>query len=74
MELLGFLILVGLLCLYEIPRVRREEGPRALWAFAVAMALATLFDALLILGVPIPSPTKLIDAIFAPLGRAVMGR
>ncbi len=68
MALLGFAALMGAFFYYEYARIRRYGGgQREQVAFSVVMLLALLFGSAMILGLPIPNPTDLIEAIFHPV-------
>lgn len=68
MALLGFLLLMGLLSWYEIPRIIRHGGERGeVVAFVSLMLLATGLGSAMILRLPLPNPTDWIEAAFKPI-------
>lgn len=68
-----FLALMGLLFLYEYPRIRRYGGgKKEVIAFAVFMLLALALGTAMVLRLPVPNPAKAIEAIFKPLGEKVI--
>lgn len=70
----GFLVLVGLLVWYELPRIRRYGGGRReVIAFWVLMGLAVAMGVAIILQLPVPNSAKAIEAMFRPLGEKVLG-
>ena len=70
----GLLLALGLIVVYEMTRIRRYGGGRGeLIAFLVLMALAGALAVALALELPIPNPTKLIEAVFGPLGQWIIG-
>lgn len=68
-----FLALIGLLLLYEYPRIRRYGGgKKEVIAFAVLMFLGLALGSAMILRLPVPNPIKAIEALFKPLGEKVI--
>lgn len=70
MAVMGLGILMALLFLYEYERIRRYGGgAREVIVFSVAMGFAAALTFAVILRLPVPNPTHLIEAIFGPAGR-----
>lgn len=55
---------------YELPRLKRAGLGKERIAFLVALGIAAALGVLHALGVPLPSPFKLLEKIYGPAGRA----
>lgn len=70
---LGFLALGGLLFCYEVIRIRRHGGgQREVAAFVIGMLVAVAFGLALLLGLPVPNPTKAIQTLFEPVTHMIL--
>lgn len=70
---LGFLALGGLLFWYEVIRIRRHGGgQREVAAFVIGMLVAVAFGLALLLGLPVPNPTKAIQTLFEPVTHMIL--
>ncbi len=58
---------------YQVPQLIRNRQRGELIAFSALMAIAIGVSLPLALGVKLPSPTKLILLIFAPINRILVG-
>ncbi len=58
---------------YEVPRMLRKGQRGELIAFSVILGMALVLSLLLSLGIKVPSPTEPIEALFGPLGKALIG-
>jgi multisubunit Na+/H+ antiporter MnhB subunit len=66
--ILGTLVLVGFIFLYEWPRINRTQKKEKA-VFIVLLSLGTILAIVLILNPDLPGPTQMIDYIYKPLGR-----
>ncbi len=58
---------------FEVPRMLRKGQRGELIAFSVILGMALVLSLLLSLGIRVPSPTGAIEALFGPLGKALIG-
>ncbi|WP_199425934.1 hypothetical protein [Thermaerobacillus caldiproteolyticus] len=66
--ILGTLVLVALIFLYEWPRINRTQKKEKV-VFIVLLSLGTILAIMLILNPDLPGPTQMIEYIYKPLGR-----
>ncbi|WP_143415230.1 hypothetical protein [Geobacillus sp. E263] len=66
--ILGTLVLVALIFLYEWPRINRTQKKEKA-VFVVLLSLGTILAIVLIWNPDLPGPTQMIDYIYKPLGR-----
>jgi multisubunit Na+/H+ antiporter MnhB subunit len=66
--ILGTLVLVALIFLYEWPRINRTQKKEKV-VFMVLLSLGTILSIVLIWNPDLPGPTQIIDYIYKPLGR-----
>jgi multisubunit Na+/H+ antiporter MnhB subunit len=66
--ILGTLVLVALIFLYEWPRINRTQKKEKV-AFIVLLSLGTILAMVLIWNPDLPGPTQMIDYLYKPLGR-----
>ena len=66
--ILGTLVLVALIFLYEWPRINRTQKKEKA-VFVVLLSLGTILAMVLIWNPDLPGPTQMIDYIYKPLGR-----
>ena len=66
--ILGTLVLVALIFLYEWPRINRTQKKEKV-VFIVLLSLGTILAMVLIWNPDLPGPTQMIDYIYKPLGR-----
>lgn len=69
----GFIIFVGLLSFYQIRQILVKEGKKEAIVYSFLMVLASVIGSLLIAGVKIPSQNILLNSIFEPIGKALLG-
>ncbi|MFC4100594.1 hypothetical protein [Paenibacillus xanthanilyticus] len=56
---------------FELPRLARAGLRKERIVFLAALGIAATLNVLHALQVPLPSPFKLIEAVYGPIGRAV---
>ncbi|NNU92368.1 hypothetical protein ETC01_03350 [Geobacillus sp. NFOSA3] len=66
--ILGTLVLVALIFLYEWPRINRTQKKEKA-VFVVLLSLGTILAIVLIWNPDLPGPTQMVDYIYKPLGR-----
>ncbi|WMT18956.1 hypothetical protein [Parageobacillus toebii] len=66
--ILGTLVLVALIFLYEWPRINRTQKKEKV-VFVVLLSLGTILAIVLIWNPDLPGPTQMVDYIYKPLGR-----
>jgi multisubunit Na+/H+ antiporter MnhB subunit len=66
--ILGTLVLVALIFLYEWPRINRTQKKEKV-VFIVLLSLGTILAMVLIWNPDLPGPTQMVDYIYKPLGR-----
>ncbi|MBB3867230.1 hypothetical protein DER53_15665 [Parageobacillus toebii NBRC 107807] len=66
--ILGTLVLVALIFLYEWPRINRTQKKEKA-VFVVLLSLGTILAMVLIWNPDLPGPTQMVDYIYKPLGR-----
>ncbi|MFC4184104.1 hypothetical protein [Saccharococcus thermophilus] len=66
--ILGTLVLVTFIFLYEWPRINRTQKKEKV-AFIVLLSLGTILAMVLIWNPDLPGPTQMIDYLYKPLGR-----
>jgi multisubunit Na+/H+ antiporter MnhB subunit len=66
--ILGTLVLVVLIFLYEWPRINRAQKKEKV-VFIVLLSLGTILAIMLIWNPDLPGPTQMVDYIYKPLGR-----
>jgi multisubunit Na+/H+ antiporter MnhB subunit len=66
--ILGTLVLVALIFLYEWPRINRTQKKEKA-VFVVLLSLGTILAIVLIWNPNLPGPTQMVDYIYKPLGR-----
>ncbi|WP_284645505.1 hypothetical protein [Paenibacillus silviterrae] len=66
LNVLGLLATVGMMTLYEWPRIR---GKREKWTYGILTLLGLQLSILLMFFPEMPGPTELIDALYSPLGK-----
>ncbi|MFB5165724.1 hypothetical protein V2P11_07890 [Parageobacillus toebii] len=66
--ILGTLVLVALIFLYEWPRINRTQKKEKV-VFVVLLSLGTILAMVLIWNPDLPGPTQIVDYIYKPLGR-----
>jgi multisubunit Na+/H+ antiporter MnhB subunit len=66
--ILGTLVLVALIFLYEWPRINRTQKKEKV-VFVVLLSLGTILAIVLIWNPNLPGPTQMVDYIYKPLGR-----
>jgi multisubunit Na+/H+ antiporter MnhB subunit len=66
--ILGTLVLVALIFLYEWPRINRTQKKEKV-VFMVLLSLGTILSIVLIWNPDLPGPTQIIDYIYKPFGR-----
>jgi multisubunit Na+/H+ antiporter MnhB subunit len=66
--ILGTLVLVALIFLYEWPRINRTQKKEKV-VFIVLLSLGTILAIVLIWNPNLPGPTQMVDYIYQPLGR-----
>lgn len=66
--ILGTLVLVALIFLYEWPRINRTQKKEKA-VFVVLLSLETILAIVLIWNPDLPGPTQMVDYIYKPLGR-----
>jgi multisubunit Na+/H+ antiporter MnhB subunit len=66
--ILGTLVLVAFIFLYEWPRINRTQKKEKA-VFIVLLSLGTILAIVLIWNPDLPGPTQMIDYIYKPLGR-----
>lgn len=73
MSLLGLVAVLAYLYWYEVNRIRRFDGKRGEeWAFAVAMLIAAAYACALLLDVPLPNPTTIIQGWLGGIGEWIL--
>ncbi|PKM83016.1 MAG: hypothetical protein CVU89_02500 [Firmicutes bacterium HGW-Firmicutes-14] len=69
------IVLLGLVFLaiiaFEVPGMLKKQQWRELAAFSVLMLIAMALSFAQLLGLPVPNPTPVIEAIFEPVSEAV---
>ncbi|TYP75482.1 hypothetical protein [Paenibacillus methanolicus] len=55
---------------FELPRLKRAQLHKERLVFLAALGLAVTLNVLHALRIPLPSPFKLIEAIYGPIGKA----
>lgn len=73
MNLSGFIMLVGVLSYFQIRQILIKEDRKEALVYGFLMSLAFAIGLLLIAGVEIPSQNILINRIFMPIGKALLG-
>ncbi|MDF2985802.1 MAG: hypothetical protein K0R50_1312 [Eubacterium sp.] len=71
-EVAGFISLMGLLSFLQIRHMHKKEGIKAVLVYALFMTIATVIGSLLIAGVQLQGQS-VIDRLFEPIGKAVLG-
>jgi multisubunit Na+/H+ antiporter MnhB subunit len=66
--ILGTLVLVAFIFLYEWPRINRTQKKEKA-VFIVLLSLGTILAIVLIWNPDLPGPTQMIDYFYKPLGR-----
>lgn len=66
--MIGLMIIMVLIALYEVPRLLRNRQHRTLVVFAFLWLLAAVYGSLLLSDIPVPKPTELIFSFFSRLG------
>jgi multisubunit Na+/H+ antiporter MnhB subunit len=66
--ILGTLVLVALIFLYEWPQINRSQKKEKV-VFIVLLSLGTILAIVLIFNPDFPGPTQMIVYIYKPLGR-----
>jgi multisubunit Na+/H+ antiporter MnhB subunit len=66
--ILGTLVLVALIFLYEWSRINRTQKKEKA-VFVVLLSLGTILAIVLIWNPDLPGPTQMVDYIYKPLGR-----
>jgi multisubunit Na+/H+ antiporter MnhB subunit len=66
--ILGTLVLVALIFLYEWPRINRTQKKEKA-VFVVLLSLGTILAIVLVWNPDLPGPTQMVDYIYKPLGR-----
>jgi multisubunit Na+/H+ antiporter MnhB subunit len=66
--ILGTLVLVAIIFLYEWPRINRTQKKEKV-IFIMLLSLGTILAIMLIWNPDLPGPTQMIDYIYKPLGR-----
>lgn len=65
---MGLTVIVALMALYEWPRMNPSQKKEKR-AFLILAAMGWILGVLLVFFPELPSPTKLIDTIYKPLGK-----
>ena len=71
--LLVLLLGIGV-AVYEVPRLMEEQMKRELIAFGGFLLIGVVLALALVLGLPLPTPPRAIEFIFAPLERLLHPR
>ena len=65
--LLTVIIISTVLCLIEIPKMKKENQIKEIWTFSLLLALFTVLAILKCLGIDIPNPSDFIAWIYSPI-------
>lgn len=65
------IVIVIVICLYEIPKLRKLQGKKDLVIFSVILSFATIVYFLEVNGVEVPNPLDGLRAIFSPIGLGI---
>ncbi len=63
-----FLLLMVVIAVVEVPSLIRKRWWRELMVLALVWLMATVYGILVIAGIPIPQPTRVITTFFQSLG------
>ncbi|MDC3415867.1 hypothetical protein [Aquibacillus salsiterrae] len=68
MKLIGILIIVTLICWYEVPKMRKQKMKKELILFTFFLSISTGLAVLMVIGVPVPNPADMLIRLFSPIG------
>ncbi len=71
-EIFVLIIIMGAICFFQIRQIYRNDGLKAALVYSLFMVLATLVGALLLAGLQLQGQT-VVDRLFEPLGKAIIG-
>ncbi len=71
-KIAGLIISMGLISFLQIRHMYKKEGIKAVLIYALLMTIATVVGSLLIAGVELQGQS-VIDRLFEPIGKAVLG-
>ena len=72
-SILAVLVFGIVLCIVEIPKMRKDKLYRELWTFSVLLALGTTLAILKSLDVEIPNPSDFIAWVYSPVEGIMKG-
>ncbi|GIM47135.1 hypothetical protein DNHGIG_26840 [Collibacillus ludicampi] len=73
LSLIFYLLFIIGVTILQITKIRKENQMRDIIVYSVLMGMAAFLGSLMILGIPIPSPTKPLKYVFEPIGKLILG-
>lgn len=69
------ILLAGVgVAIYEVPRLLKQRMRRELIAFGILLFTGVALSVALVLDLPVPNPTRVVEVVFGPLSRLIYPR